>query len=205
MAEENNASGDQSDPSVIDAPTDETDSQELSSNGKQVSHQTYRKTVEEAKAMRAKYRAAEERLKTLEDQRLFEQGNKDELIKSLRTKLDAESKKTKDLYGSFARKSLSAQLRSAASEAGCIDPDAVMSLADLSALEVDANTLEADGDEIKDVINGLKKSKPYLFQKSGPKLNAKLPNGIAVGPGGQPDLKNMSDGELQALARTLAK
>jgi hypothetical protein len=204
MAEDTSARGDEASESETDAPSTETESQEQSSADKHVSHQSYRKAVEEAKRERQQKRALEAKLKDFEDQRLSEQGNKDELIKSLRSKLDAEAKGKKEIYGAFARKSINAQLKSAALEAGCIDPDAVMSLSDLSTLEVDPNTFEADHDEIKEVISGLKKSKPYLFQKKGPTINAKLPAGAKL-ENGMPDLSKMSREEKQRLLMQLSR
>lgn len=200
MQDDTTASGDDQTQAELEQST-ETDAKGPSPEARHVSHQTYRKTVEAEKAAKARARDFEAKFNELNEKLLAESGNKDELIKSLKAKLDGESKRAKELFNSYARKSLGAQMRSAALEAGCIDPDAVMSLGDFSNLEVDAQTFEADDNEVKDIINGLKKSKPYLFQKPGPKVNSKLPSGGSVS--GRIDANSMSNSEIQALLRTL--
>jgi hypothetical protein len=162
-----------------------------------------KKILGELKSERQKRRELEERLNQLESDKLKAEGNKDELIKSLQTKLEKSEKRTKELYGSMAQKTLNAQIKAEATKAGCIDPDAVMALADLSDLEVDAETFEADAEAVTEMITGLKKSKPYLFSKPGPKINTKLPGG--GGKGEKEDYSKMSKDQIREKLREMDK
>jgi hypothetical protein len=92
-------------------------------------------------------------------------------------------------------------VREEAAKIGCIDPDAVVKLADLSSVEVDAKTFRADKTQLVEVLETLRKEKPYLFGKSGPKLNTKTPGG-APPEEKKKAFKDMSQQELwQELKR----
>ncbi len=149
------------------------------------------------KAARERARLAEEKATKLEQEKLEAQGNKDEQIKTLNAQLKEAKKMQKDLYGNIARKTLSAQVKALATTAGCIDPDAVMALSDLSELEVDATTFEADAQDVQAMIADLKKAKPYLFSKSAPKINGKMPNGGTDRDEEKEDLSKLTMSELK--------
>jgi hypothetical protein len=172
---------------------------------KTVSHSTYKKTVAKEKAARERARIAEEKLTQAENDKLAAEGDKDKKIESLSAKLNEATKKQKDLYGAMARKTLGAQVKSLAAEAGCIDPDAVMALANLSDLEIDAETFEADPAEVKQVIADLKKGKPYLFSKAGPKVNGRMPNGRDADAPEKEDLSKLSTEQLKERVRAMDK
>jgi hypothetical protein len=163
----------------VDDVSDETDNSDAGGDegqGKSKPNNS-KKILSELKSERQKRRELEEKLSKAEQDKLAAEGNKDEMIKSLQAKLTKSEQRTKELYGSMAKKTLTAQVKAEATKAGCIDPDAVMALADLSELEVDAETFEADADAITEMVASLKKSKPYLFSKPGPKINGKMPGG----------------------------
>lgn len=191
---------------VDETETTDDDASGDDESGKTVSHSTYKKTVSEAKKAKETARKLAEEKADLETRLLAAEGNKDEQIKSLQTKLAETTKKNKDIYGAMARKSLNSQIKAEAAKAGCIDPDAVISLADLSELEVDAETFEADADAIKEIVTGLKKSKPYLFSKPGPKINGKLPNGGNKGDDdGKEDLSKLTAQQIRDRLREMDK
>jgi hypothetical protein len=79
---------------------------------------------------------------------------------------------------------------------GCVDANALMKLADLSDVEVDAETFMADTDKVAEIVSSMKTSAPYLFSKSAPKVNGKLPAGEDVGAPKSVDFKKMTAGEI---------
>jgi hypothetical protein len=82
----------------------------------------------------------------------------------------------------------------------------VISLLDMSDLEVDPDTLEADAEIISSKIGDLKKAKPYLFSKSGPGINNKMPNGKTKPEAEKKeDLSKLSAQQLRDRLRELDK
>lgn len=191
-----NPSGDLS--SVSD--TDENAVKESKASGKDsVSHDTYKKTVGEVKKLKEQLREAlalKDKLAELEQNEQMRQGKHEETITALRAELDRAKKGEKAVYQKYAYKSLGQQVREEAMKHGCVDPDALMKLADLSDVEIDAETFEADKEKIAEVVSSIKSTKPYLFNKSGPKVNGSLPNGDKVGEKKMPDFKKMTGPEI---------
>lgn len=186
-----------------DLETEDIDSPE-GDDGK-VSRKSYQKAVTEAKNARVKLRDALEKAQALEDEKLRAAGDKDGEIKTLRQQLDAAQKTNKGLQQTVIKKALNAQIAQAATKAGCIDPDAVMRLIDLSEIgDVDAETLEADKDAVESTIQELKKSKPYLFQKPGPKINNRNPSGkIPADDVEKEDISKLTPAEIRLRLRKL--
>lgn len=144
---------------------------------KSVKHSTYKKTVDEVKRLKAELKSRDERLSKAEQDQLSAEGKKDELIAKLKSDNDKLGKSNKDILNSFVSSSLDSQVREEAARLGCVDADAVTKLIDLSDVEVDPKTFRADKAKLTEVLEDLKKSKPYLFNKAGPKINGKLPDG----------------------------
>ena len=143
----------------------------------QVSYDTYKKTIAEVKKLKAELKTREEALTNAEQAKLQAEGNKDELINQLKTKLAGLEKTHKETFNNFVYSSLDSQVREEAAKLGCIDPDALVKLADLSSVEVDSKTFKADREQLLGVLEGLKKEKTYLFNKSGPKIHTQSPGG----------------------------
>lgn len=188
------------DKKVSDLPADDTsgDTQDPKGNdtsGDKVSYDTYKKTLSEAKRLKSELKAKEDALELARQDKLAAEGNKDELISQLKVQNAKLEKQHKDTFSSFVYSSLDNQVKEAALAMGCIDPDAVTKLADLSDIEVDSKTFKADKDAVAGVLENIKKAKPYLFNKPGPKINSKLPSGAAASSGEKP-LKDLSTDEL---------
>ncbi len=185
------------DTEIVDGPEDD--------GKKSVSRNSYLKAVSEAKNARARAKLAEERAQTLEDEKLRAQGDKDGEIKNLRQQLTDAQKTNKGLQQSVVKRALNAQVTQAATKAGCIDPDAVMRLIDMSELgDVDGETLEADQEAVDLVIGSLKKSKPYLFQKPGPRINNRNPSGnIPEDEVEKEDVTKLTPAEIRLRLRKL--
>jgi hypothetical protein len=196
MSDDQSASG-----ATDQSSGDGQDEKGEASGQSQVSYDTYKKTISEVKKLKAALKEREDALQKAQQEKLEAEGNKDELITQLKGKLSEVEKKHKETFNSFVYSSLDAQVREEAAKIGCIDPDAVVKLADLSSVEVDAKTFRADKTQLVEVLETLRKEKPYLFGKSGPKLNTKTPGG-APPEEKKKAFKDMSQQELwQELKR----
>ncbi len=190
---------------------DDTDETDIDNGGagddQKVSRSTYIKSVTEAKAAKERARLAEEKVNRLEQEKLAASGDKDGTIAALKATLAEKEKSHKSLQQAVVKKALNAQVTAAAAKAGCVDPSAVMKLIDLSDLgDVDGDTLEADQDAVDSVVSALKKEKPYLFSKAGPKINGKNPTGkVDDEPQEKEDLSKLSVDEIKARLKKLGR
>lgn len=180
-------------PGISDAPTDPK------ASGKDtVSYDTYKKTIGEVKRLKDQLREAsvlKEKLAELEQNEQVRLGKHEETITTLRAELDKTKKSEKSVFQKYALKSLGQQVREEAVKHGCVDSDALMRLADLSDVEIDAETFEADREKISSIVSEFKSSKPYLFSKDGPKVNGALPKGD-IKKEKELDFKKMSASEI---------
>lgn len=125
---------------------------------------------EEAKEWRKKF----SELKTAKDEAekaaLAEQGK----FKELYEKAQAESKEKEELLIKKEAALLYNQTRSqvvqAALKEGCVDAEALIALSDLKQLSVNKETYEVSSDSIQALLENMKKSKSYLFQKAAPQV-----------------------------------
>lgn len=187
-------------------PNDEIESPDAGGEkGDKVSLETYQKTLKQKKTSDARIKELESALAEKENDKLSLEGKKDELLAKLKADNDRLSKEQKATLSNFVFASLENQVRAKAASLGCIDLDAIGKLVDLSDIEVDSKTFKADEKEVASVIEGLKKSKPYLFNKAGPKLNTKMPNGKIVESQGGKKLGDLTKEEIWAELRNLKK
>lgn len=143
-------------------------------------------------------------LEATTNEKLAAEGKKDELITQYKKQADELAKKNKELYANFAFANVKSQLASEAVKYGCVDVDALIALADLSAIEVDDQSFKADSEAVKSVVEQMKAKKPYLFSKATPKFDTSLPNGKVSDSKGM-DLKEMSSAQLLKLAHELKR
>lgn len=177
---------------------DSQDQEKSKASGKDtVSYDTYKKTLSEAKRLKEQLKEAQalkDRLVELEQNEQVRLGKHEETIADLRKQVEAANKGKKEVFQKFAYKSLGEQVKSEALKHGCVDPDALMKLADLSDVEIDAETFEADREKLAEIVSGIKGSKPYLFNKAAPKVNGSMPAGER--PPKEIDFKKMSTTEI---------
>lgn len=62
-----------------------------------------------------------------------------------------------------------------ASKAGCVDPDALYRLVDLSTVDI-SDDFSFDQDQLKSVITETQKARSYLFQKTAAAVKDATPN-----------------------------
>jgi hypothetical protein len=169
-------------------------------------------TVKYESLLREKRRAASEKQRAdmlaaenehLKQSKLEAEGNLAESNERLKKQVEELSKSKKQLAGNFVKNSLVSQVEAVAAKLGCVDTEALGMLMSLENVEVDMETFRADPEELKAMIEGQKKDRPYLFNKQGPKLNTGNPSAEfnqkkkAVG--------DMTPEEQDALAKAIDK
>lgn len=169
-------------------------------------------TVKYESLLREKRRAASaaaeaERLRAeLESERqakLEAEGNLAESNERLKKQVEELLKSKKQLAGNFAYNSLVSQVEAVAAKLGCVDTEALGKLMDLASVEVDMETFRADQDELKAMIEKQKKTRPYLFNKQGPKINNSNPSAEFVQK--KKAIADMTPEEQEALAKAIDK
>lgn len=203
MTDDKSARGTSGDPSATDTTGDQDDINTGGDGGaKQVPYDTHKKLLSEKKAAQARAKELEQRLAAAENDKLAADGKKDELIARYKADLEKVSKTHKDTLNSFISQSLNAQVEGLASKMGAVDVDAVTKLLDLSDIDVDTSTFKADPEALESALGELKKAKPYLFNKTAPKVNSKMPTGNVKTVSGKA-LKEMNDAELMAALKEM--
>ena len=134
-----------------------------------VSYDTYRKVLSEKKKAAERLANLESEAQKLREEKMQLEGKKDEYIDSLKKKLTDLEANHKKMIGSYAYNSVSNSLKSEALKHGCIDVDAFIKLTDVSSLDV-SDDFTVDQEQLKTVVEDLKKQKPYLFTKEAPKF-----------------------------------
>lgn len=161
---------------LSDAPlkTNQTTSQESESDV--VKYETYKRTLGEAKKAKSEVEQLRDRLTQLEQEKLSLEGNKDQLIDTLKGERDQLKQKLTTAVGSFARSKVNEVLISEMAKAGCQDAELL-----LRAYEQEISDVEFDEkfnpnrDQVKAFVESIKSERPYLFGKSGPKLASHQP------------------------------
>lgn len=193
-----------------DGGADDQDDPENQSGGatdgeKKVAHSTYKKTVDEVKRLKAELKSRDEKLTAAEHEKLQAEGKKDELIANLKRDNEKLGKTHKEMLQSVVSSRLDDQLQTEAARLGCVDVEAVSKLVDLSDVEVDSKTFKADKAKLTEILEDLKKSKPYLFNKAGTKINGKLPSGGKTPEVKGKKLSELTKDELWAKLKSLPK
>jgi uncharacterized protein YjbJ (UPF0337 family) len=170
-----------------------------------VAYDTHRKLLGEKKQVQSQLQEAMTRLETLEQEKLSAEGKKDELITTVQKKLTEANDKLKKVVGAFQYRAVSNKFVEKARAEGCLKPEKLMQLADLSQIEVDVdNDFSVSDESVSSIIEGLKKEVPFFFQKNNITVIDQVPGNINSQVGPQ-DLTKKSMDELMALAKTLDK
>lgn len=142
--------------------TDQDKNQDQKPKQDVVSHDTYKKVLDEKKAMQARLQAFEAK----EKEELAKSGKFQELYeaeKAAREKLEKEAREERAV---FAYTSVASQVKSEALKLGCMRPDALERLLDLDELsgKVGKNFV-VDQDALKAFVEKAAKDHDYLFKK----------------------------------------
>ena len=173
-----------------------------------VAYDTHRKLLGEKKTMQAALAEAQARLETLEQDKLSADGKKDELIQKLQKGVSEKEEKLKKVVGAFQYRTVSNKFMEEAKAAGCISPEDLKALADLSTVEVDVdNDFAVSKESVTSIIEDLKKRVPFFFNKGSVNILDKTPNNNIDTKQESPSSKidKMSVSELMNLAKSLDK
>ena len=157
----------------------EVDANKPTEGGDSVSYQTHRKLLSEKKEWQSKATSLEERLNALEQEKQQAEGNKDQVIESLKKQTNEEKEKNKKLANFFKFQVVSDKVERKAIEAGCVDPKTLVKNLDLTNIEPDIdNGFAVDEQAINTAIENAKKELPYFFSQHKPKINDVVPRTI---------------------------
>lgn len=155
----------------------------------------------ELKGERQKRRELEEKMQAIEAERLLESGKLKEYADTMKgraEKLEQELRATKQ---NFAFNTVKSQIERKANELGCLDSDLLIKAIDLNKVQVD-DAFTVDSQSLTEVLEGVRKSKPFLFKQDGPKFKDATPASSGA-VGGTKDLSKMSKTEILALAKSM--
>ena len=159
-----NASGDQPNP-VSD-----------NSEGKdKVAYETYRKVLGEKKKRDAEVQELRDRLNAIELDKKQAEGNKDEVIASLRSELEKSKSQVSETKKNFAWNIMQSQIKSEAVNRGCKNPDGLIRLLskdDLASIEID-DQFNVNKDDLSRVLDGVAERNADwdIFKKESKKVH----------------------------------
>ncbi len=162
------------------------------------------KLLGENKKLKAEMAELRRMVESSHQEKLQAEGKKDELIASLKKEKDELSKKVVGTHSAFATRVISGELKAEAAKQGCVALEDFVRLVDINEIEVDEG-YNPDPEKIKTLVQDAMRTKPYLFSKSGPSVNARLPSGEAPSAPQKEDLSKYSAKELLELAHQRAK
>lgn len=140
-------------------------------DGKQsVKFETYSRVLGKLKTTEAQFSELQDKINSLEQEKLEAEGNKDQLIDSLRKELNERKAREKQIVGSIALSQGRNALVDQAVKAGCNSPEILTKLleSDLQGLDYDSE-FKPDQEQVKLLIEEARKKNPILFSKEPPK------------------------------------
>lgn len=176
----------------------QTNSQDTATPSREdvVAYETHKRLLGEKKKVQSQLAELEAKYNSLNEERLSAEGKKDELLEAYKKRISEMEGKVNE----FAYSSVSNAVRMKAKEMGCVDDDALVKLVDLSTLSV-GEGFSVDQEEVKTMLESLKKEKSYLFKPLNPNVNNSVPNANPNVDGGKIDFSKMSKEELVAYGK----
>lgn len=172
MGEENPSNG-QPEHQVDDS------SQESKQKDDVVAYSTYSKVMGTLKKRESELNEVRSRLENIELEKKQAEGNKDEVIQELRSKLTDAEKAQQQIKHKYAWNTLEGQIKTAAVQQGCVNPDKLIRLLeedDLKAIEV-GDDFRVNSDDLTRLLEKAKKdhSDIGLFGKKSVNVNDVTP------------------------------
>lgn len=141
----------------------------------QVSYDTYKKVLSEAKAAKAKKAELEAELQKVKQSELEVKGQDKQLIESLRKQLadrEAAERKMKEHYAFNSFKNTVASL---GTKHGCVDVEMLLKAVDINSVEMNDDFTFNEAD-LEREISQLATKKSYLFTKKVPTVKDGVPS-----------------------------
>lgn len=138
----------------------------------------------------------------LENEKLESQGKQSELIDSLKKQVAERDQKLNQKTAQYAQNVIFSAIKAEAVRQGCIDPEALIKLADMNSLEVDTETFTVSQEDLNRLITNMATEKAYLFKKQVPGIKDATPGVSKDDLNGKVDLSKLT---LAQRAEMLAK
>jgi uncharacterized protein involved in type VI secretion and phage assembly len=144
-----------------------------------VAYSTYSKVMGTLKKRESELNEVRTRLEAIELEKKQAEGNKDEVITTLRDKLKHTEEAQNKLKHQYAWTTLEGQIKTAALQQGCVNPDKLVQLLsddDLKAIEVD-ESFKVNQDDLNRLLEKAKKdhSDIRLFKTKSVNVNDVAP------------------------------
>lgn len=177
------------------------------SEGKdKVAYETHRKLLGEKKKLQSEFQALQDEINSMRLEKKQAEGNKDEVIASLRQEVDKFKTQAQDVKRNYVVNTIASQIKTEAINRGCVDGDALLKLMskdDLNSVEIDDN-FNVNMDDLSRVLDGAKErfSKIGLFK--APKANVSdVGSNINSFTSEEKSTKDMSKEEIKQMLRNL--
>jgi hypothetical protein len=162
-----------------------------------VAYESYSKVLSEKKKTQEKLSEAQSRLEEYEQAKLEAEGKLKEALENQKKLTEKFKNDNVEIIKRVGSKAAKSQFTREIEKLGCVDAEAAFQLTDFSDLEMDAE-FEYDSKKLQDKIQGLTKSRAYLFKK-----DFKLPNDLNPSNGQMPtkNLSDLSENEIKELLK----
>lgn len=138
---------------------------------KTVQFDTYSRVFKKLKTTETAFAALNERIQAMEQDKLEAEGNKDQLIDSLRKEVTETKIKLKTTVGSVARSQAMNAIIDEAVKAGCNSPDIITKFVEDQIDTLDFNDdFTPDREQVKLLVADAKERAPILFSKEASKI-----------------------------------
>jgi len=164
-----------------------------------VHYDTYKRVLSKLKSRENEFDTLKEKYQTVQNDKLEAEGNKDQLIESLRKEVIETKGKLKATVGTIARSNAMTAIVDEAVKAGCNSPDVVKKFLEdqLGELEYDED-FQPDRDQVKALIEDARAKAPVLFGKEAPKI-ANHNNSSGGNSHSVKKLKDLKDEDLMKI------
>ena len=195
MSEESKGVSDALENTVSDG-AQETD-KSVSNGDNTVNYQTHKKLLGQHKKTMSELDTLREEIASLRNEKLEVEGNKDQLIDSLKKEVNDTKSKLRTTVGNVARTQAMNAIVEEAVKAGCNSPEVVKRFLEgnINDLTFDSD-FKPDRDEVRDLIENARTTAPVLLGKEAPKISNHNTSGSAGSGHSTNDIKKMSIDDL---------
>lgn len=156
------------------------------------------------KSLSEQLKAERERNEAYQQKELESQGRLNELIDKLRTENELKDRRAEELKANYTYKVLTSEVISKAAAKGMNDPSDALSLFSMDGLkDIVDEEFNVNSESVERMLEGLKKSKPYLFRGNSPQVRDGVPisnpNAATLGAPKKKSLADLSEEEWHAM------
>lgn len=148
---------------------------EIKDQKQSVAYESHQKLLSEKKKMAERLAEMESKLKSIDEEKLEAQGKLKELNDNLKKQLSEKDQKLKSVFNEFAQKTVKSKFEAEAVKLGCIKPDALYKLVDMSGVEI-TDDFGLNEEQLKSMMAEAQKEHSYLFKKEVGSVKDSTPN-----------------------------